>query len=198
MPTQSAPCCVTSAARGSCSMRPLASFPACCATSAIAGSRGTGSPWPPSNASCPRLRNERASSSAPPSSADPHCSRRPAPLDTPAATGTITKMQIRTRTIERLRDALLQSGRRQSDVISSADATLARAGLLTDQQSEPEPAGHAVAEVMYLVTAADGQITDTEYAALRGATRGLTGEVPGHGIIDVLVEGYELRLRDHG
>lgn len=119
-------------------------------------------------------------------------------MDTPAATGTITKMQIRTRTIERLRDALLQSGRRQSDVISSAHATLAREGLLTEQEKEAVRRVDAVAEVMFLVMAADEQITDTEYAAVRGAIRGLTGEVLGDGIIDVLVEGYALRLRDHG
>lgn len=107
-------------------------------------------------------------------------------------------MQIRTRTIERLRDALLQSGRRQSDVISSAHSTLARQGLLTEQEKDAVRRVDAVAEVMFLVMAADQQITDTEYAAVRGAIRGLTGEVLNDGIIDVLVEDYALRLRDHG
>jgi len=107
-------------------------------------------------------------------------------------------MQIRTRTIERLRDALLASGRRPSDVISSAHATLARQGLLTEQEKEAIRRVDAVAEVMFLVMVADQQITDTEYAAVRGAIRGLTGEVLKDGIIDVLIEDYALRLRDHG
>jgi tellurite resistance protein len=107
-------------------------------------------------------------------------------------------MHIRTRTIERLRDALLASGRRQSDVVSSAHATLARQGLLTEQEKDAIRRIDAVAEVMFLVMAADEQITDTEYAAVRGAIRGLTGQALGDGIIDVLVEDYALRLRDQG
>jgi len=100
--------------------------------------------------------------------------------------------------MERLRDALLTSGRRQSEVVSSAHATLARQGLLTEREKEAIRRVDAVAEVMFLVMAADEQITDTEYAAVRGAVRGLTGEALGDGIIDVLIEDYALRLRDHG
>src|SRR5262245_30715910 len=107
-------------------------------------------------------------------------------------------MQIRTRTIERLRDALLQSSRRPSDVVSSAHATLARQGLLSNAEKEAVARVDSVAEVLFLVMAADEQITDTEYAAVRGAIRGLTGEVLGDGVIDVLIEDYALRLRDHG
>jgi len=112
--------------------------------------------------------------------------------------GNMTRMQIRTRTIERLRDALLRSGQRPSDVISSAHATLARQGLLSDQEKDALRRVDAVAEVMFLVMAADQQITDTEYAAMRGAIRGLTGDVLTDGVIDVLIEDYALRLRDHG
>jgi len=119
-------------------------------------------------------------------------------VDRPKGPGNIGSMHIRTRTIERLRDALLTSGRRQSDVISSAHATLARQGLLTDQEKDAIRRVDAVAEVMFLVMAADEQITDTEYAAVRGAIRGLTGDVLSDGVIDVLVEDYALRLRDNG
>lgn len=107
-------------------------------------------------------------------------------------------MHIRTRTIERLRDALVASGRKPSDVVSSAHATLARQGLLTKAEKDAINRVDAVAEILFLVMAADEQITDTEYATLRGAIRGLTGEALKDGVIDVLIEDYALRLRDEG
>jgi len=107
-------------------------------------------------------------------------------------------MEIRTRTIERLRDALLESGGRKATVTSSAYSTLARAGLLTDEEKEAVSRVEAVAETMFLVIAADEQIADTEMLALRGAIRGLTGDVLSEGVVQVMVENYALALRDEG
>lgn len=107
-------------------------------------------------------------------------------------------MQIRTRTIERLRDALLKSGQRKGLVVSSAYATLAREGLLNQQEKDTLARVDAVAETMFLMMAADDKIADTELTAVRGAVRGLTGEVLSDGIVDVMLEQYALRLREQG
>ncbi len=107
-------------------------------------------------------------------------------------------MKLRTRTIERLRDALLASGRRHSEVVSPAYAALARRNLLTEREREALNRVDGVAEVMFLVMAADEQITDTELAALRGAIRGLTADALHDGIVDVMLEAFALRLQDHG
>ena len=107
-------------------------------------------------------------------------------------------MKIRTRTIERLRDALLASGRKESNVRSSAYETLARQGLLSQGERDALARVDAVAETMFLMMAADELVSDTELAAVRGAIRGLTGEVLTDGTIKVMIEGYALRLRDQG
>lgn len=107
-------------------------------------------------------------------------------------------MEIRTKTIERLRDALLESGGRKSAVTSSAYRTLAREGLLTDAEQDALARVDSAAEAMFLVIAADDQFTDTEMAALRGAVRGLTGDVLSDDIVQVMLETYALRLRDEG
>ncbi len=107
-------------------------------------------------------------------------------------------MRIRTGTIERLRDALLESGRRDGAVLSSAYETLAREGLLNAEESAALRRVDAVAETMFLMMAADGQVADAERDAVRGAIRGLTGEVLHTGIINVMLETYATRLRDQG
>jgi tellurite resistance protein len=107
-------------------------------------------------------------------------------------------MQLRTKTIERLRDALLASGKRRGAVTSSAYRTLAREGLLTDAENEALERIGPAAEAMFLVIAADEQVTDTELAALRGAIRGLTGDVLSDDIVQVLMEKFARRLRDQG
>lgn len=107
-------------------------------------------------------------------------------------------MQLRTKTIERLRDALLASGKRRGAVTSSAYRTLAREGLLTDAENEALERIGPAAEAMFLVIAADEQVTDTELAALRGAIRGLTGDVLSDDIVQVLMEKFARRLLDQG
>lgn len=107
-------------------------------------------------------------------------------------------MKLRTRTIERLRDALLKSGRRASPVVSSAFETLARSGLLTDEEKVAVDRVDAVAEAMFLVIAADEILLESELSAMRGAIRGLTGEALSDGVIKVMLENYALRLKAEG
>ena len=107
-------------------------------------------------------------------------------------------MQLRTKTIERLRDALLKSGQRRSTVTSSAYRTLVRQGLLSDDENQALERIGPVAEAMFLVIAADEQVTDTEMAALRGAIRGLTGDVLSDDVVQILIEKFAIRLRDEG
>lgn len=107
-------------------------------------------------------------------------------------------MEIRTATIERLRDALLASGSRRGKVFSSAFRTLAREGLFTEEEKAALSRVDAVAETMFLVIAADEQVTDTELSALRGAIRGLTGDVLSDEIVQILLETYAHRLKNEG
>ena len=107
-------------------------------------------------------------------------------------------MKIETATIRRLRDALLQSGRRPSAVLSPAYETLARAGLLSEDESSALTRIDPMAETMFLMMTADGKITDTERDAVRGAVRGLTNNLLHDGTIQVMLEQYERALASKG
>jgi tellurite resistance protein len=105
-------------------------------------------------------------------------------------------MKIRTATIERLRDALLQSGRRPSMVASSAYETLTREGLLTPEEVGSINRVGPLAETMFLMMAADGTLAEVELETVRGAIRGLTDNLLRSGTIKVMLEGYQKRLAD--
>ncbi len=107
-------------------------------------------------------------------------------------------MRIRTGTIERLRDALLESGRRESAVLSSAYEILARQGLLTEAETAALKQVDPIAETLFLMMAADGIVADTELAAVRGAIRGITGDVLHAGTVNVMLETYATRLSEQG
>lgn len=107
-------------------------------------------------------------------------------------------MKIETATIRRLRDALLQSGRREAAVVSSAFGTLARAGILSDEEREAVARISPLAEAMFLMMSADGKITAHEREAVRGAVRGLTDNLLQDGTIDVLLEGFERIAKAEG
>lgn len=107
-------------------------------------------------------------------------------------------MEIRTKTIMRLRDALLKSGQRPNPVRSSADRTLAREGLLSARENDALERVAPAAECMFLVIAADEQVTESELAALRGAIRGLAGDVLSDELIVMMMEGFALRLKEEG
>lgn len=107
-------------------------------------------------------------------------------------------MQLKTATIERLRDALLKSGRRPSVVLSSAYEVLTREALLSPEETTALSRVDPLAETMYLMMASDGQVLDAERVAIRGAIRGLTGDALRSGTIKVMLEAYRSRLENEG
>lgn len=107
-------------------------------------------------------------------------------------------MKIQQRTIQRLRDALIESGSRRSHVTSSAFKTLVRQGLLRPEENAALKQVDAAAEAMFLVIAADHDITASELTALKGAVRGLAGEILGDDIIEVMMETFAVRLKEEG
>ncbi|HEY6079873.1 MAG TPA: TerB family tellurite resistance protein [Polyangiaceae bacterium] len=107
-------------------------------------------------------------------------------------------MKIQTATIERLRDALLQSGRRPSTVMSSAYETLTREGMLSPEEANALNRVEPLAEAMFLMMSADGKVADAERDAVRGAIRGLTDNLLRSGTINVMLENYALRLSEQG
>lgn len=107
-------------------------------------------------------------------------------------------MKIESATIRRLRDALLQSGRRPSVVSSSAYETLTRAGLLSPEESDALNRVEPLAETMFLMMAADGGISEPERDAVRGAVRGLTDNLLHSGTINVMLETFQGRLEEQG
>ena len=107
-------------------------------------------------------------------------------------------MKIETATIRRLSEALLQSGRRPSVVLSSAYETLTREGMLSPEESAALTRVDPLAETMFLMMSADGKIADEERDAVRGAIRGLTDNLLRSGTINVMLENYEKRLAEQG
>ena len=107
-------------------------------------------------------------------------------------------MKIETATIRRLRDALLQSGRRPSTILSPAYETLTRQNLLTPQEMTALSRVDPMAETMFLMMAADGKIAEAERDAVRGAIRGMTDNLLRSGTINVMLENYEKRLKEQG
>jgi tellurite resistance protein len=98
----------------------------------------------------------------------------------------------------RLRDALLQSGRRPSTVVSPAYETLARTGLLTTEEAVALTRVEPLAETMFLMMFADGAVRADELDAVRGAIRGLSDNILRTGTINVMLETFERRLDEHG
>jgi tellurite resistance protein len=107
-------------------------------------------------------------------------------------------VKLQTKTIERLRDALLQSGRRPSLVVSSAYETLTREGLLTNDEVLALNRVDPLAETMFLMMAADGKLTSDEHDAVRGGIRGLTDNALRTGTINVMLQNYQRRLEQEG
>jgi tellurite resistance protein len=107
-------------------------------------------------------------------------------------------MKLRTATVLRMRDTLLQSGRRPSTVVSTAFETLARQGLLGQEEATALTRIEPLAEVMFLMMSADDQVTDHERDVVRGAVRGMSDGLIRSGTIKVMLENFEVRLREHG
>jgi tellurite resistance protein len=107
-------------------------------------------------------------------------------------------VKIRTPTIARLKDALLQSGRRPSAVVSPAYETLARSGILSTEEVVALTRVEPLAETMFLMMSADGKVEPDELDAVRGAVRGLSDNILRSGTITVMLENFEQRLAEHG
>jgi tellurite resistance protein len=82
--------------------------------------------------------------------------------------------------------------------MSSAYETLAREGLLTPEETAAVNRVEPLAEVMFLMMAADGKVTDTEKEAIKGAIRGLADDTLRSGTIQVMLENFEKTLKLHG
>jgi tellurite resistance protein len=107
-------------------------------------------------------------------------------------------MRIETATIRRLRDALMKSGARDSGVYSPAYETLARAGVMTDDERIAVARVSPMAETMFLMMTADGKITPGEATAILGAIRGLTDGLLHDGTIKVMLEGFAKLAKTEG
>jgi tellurite resistance protein len=107
-------------------------------------------------------------------------------------------MKLETATIRRLSEALLQSGRRPSVVMSSAYETLTREGMLSPEETAALSRVDPLAETMFLMMAADGKVAEAEQDAVRGAIRGLTDNLIRSGTIKVMLENYQKKLETEG
>lgn len=107
-------------------------------------------------------------------------------------------MKLHSGTILRLRDALLKSGRRPTALVSSAFETLAREGLLSPEEAFAVSRVEPLAEVMYLMMAADGKLTANERDAVRGAIRGMADGQIRSATINVMLENFGARLSAQG
>jgi tellurite resistance protein len=99
-------------------------------------------------------------------------------------------MKLDTRTIERLRDALMEQGQRTTMVLSPAYESLTREGLLTDAESELLVRIDPIAEAMFLMMTADGEAAQEELDVIRGAIRDLSDSKLRSGTIEVMMETY--------
>lgn len=107
-------------------------------------------------------------------------------------------IEIRTATLERLRDRLRESGRRPSVVLSTAYETLARAGMLAPEEQVALARVEPLAEVMFLMMSADGVVADSEREVLRGAVRSLSDDGVRGGTIKVMLEKFQHELDEVG
>jgi len=83
-------------------------------------------------------------------------------------------------------------------VVSPAYETLARQGLLSPEETAALERIEPIGETMYLMMAADGQVNTAEKDAIRGAIRGLTGDLLRSGTIEAMMANYASRLLEQG
>jgi uncharacterized tellurite resistance protein B-like protein len=82
--------------------------------------------------------------------------------------------------------------------LSSAYETLTREGLLSPEEAGALNRVDPLAEAMFLMMSADGEVAEVERDAVRGAIRGLTDDVLRTGTINVMLENYAKRLSEQG
>ncbi len=107
-------------------------------------------------------------------------------------------MKLDTKTIERLRDTLMEQGQRTTLVLSPAYEHLTREGLLTSQETEKLGRVDSVAEAMYLMMASDGEVAEVELDVIRGAIRDLTDSTLRSGTISVMMDNYAEKVARDG
>lgn len=107
-------------------------------------------------------------------------------------------IKIRKNTITRLRDRLKETGSRPSLVIASGDGVLAKAGVLPPEEQAAVASVEPVLEMMFLMMAADGKLSDEERVVVRGAVRELTEGFVRSATLNALIEGLETVLARDG
>lgn len=107
-------------------------------------------------------------------------------------------IKIRRATISRLRDRLKETGSRPSLVVTSSDGVLARTGLLPPQEAAAVQSIEPVVELMFLMMAADGNLTDEERVVIRGAVRELSDGFVRSATLEFMLEAYETNLARDG
>jgi tellurite resistance protein len=107
-------------------------------------------------------------------------------------------IKIRNATISRLRDRLKETGARPSVVLASGDGALARAGILPPEEAAAVQSVEPVLEMMFLMMAADGNLSEEERVVIRGAVRELTEGFVRSATINALLEDYETHLARDG
>ncbi|MBI5534744.1 MAG: hypothetical protein HY898_18605 [Deltaproteobacteria bacterium] len=107
-------------------------------------------------------------------------------------------INIRRATIFRLRDRLKETGARPSIVVASGDSVLARAGILPPEEAAAVQSIEPVLEMMFLMMAADGTLSEEERVVIRGAVRELTEGFVRSATINAMLTGYEEHLARDG
>lgn len=107
-------------------------------------------------------------------------------------------MKIDIKTVERLKDALLERGRRTTMVLSPAYESLTREGLLSAEETQTLIRIEPIAEAMFLMMAVDGDLAPAELDVIRGAIRALTDSGLRSGTIKVMLETFAKRMDDEG
>ena len=83
-------------------------------------------------------------------------------------------------------------------MLTAAYETLARAGMLSTEEQTTIARIEPLAEVMFLMMAADGNVADVEREVLRGAVRGLSNDEIRSGTINVMLEKFDAELKEAG
>jgi tellurite resistance protein len=83
-------------------------------------------------------------------------------------------------------------------VLSTAYETLARAGMLAPEEQVALARVEPLAEVMFLMMAADGTVADAEREVLRGAVRSLSDDGVRAGTVKVMLEKFQHELDEVG
>jgi tellurite resistance protein len=106
-------------------------------------------------------------------------------------------INLRSATLNRLRERLKSAGSRPSMVIASDGGLLARQGLLPPEEAAAVQLVDPVVEAMFLMMAADGEVQEAERTVIRGAVRELSQNFIRSATLEVMLEHYaDLLVKD--